>query len=132
VSHSRIITMKTVRGTMGCLPHPLAKANGWRVARAKAATGSMTFPCAILPLYCCVTGRGAAVGNAFVEAGIAVSGSGVPAEVESVGLLVEDGAVAESIGLLGGAGAVVGGVGWAVVWWLVDGALVVCPCWLHP
>jgi len=67
-----------------------------------------------------------------VEAGIAVSGSGVPAEVESVGLLVEDGAVAESIGLLGGAGAVVGGVGWAVVWWLVDGALVVCPCWLHP
>ena len=67
-----------------------------------------------------------------MDVGSEVTGSGVPADVESVGLLVEDGAVAESVGLLGVAGAVVVGVGWAVVWWLVDGALVVCPCWLHP
>jgi hypothetical protein len=65
-----------------------------------------------------------------VDVGSEVTGSGVPADVESVGLLVEDGAAAESVGLFGGAGAV--GGGWAVVWWLVDGALVVCPCWLHP
>jgi hypothetical protein len=64
-----------------------------------------------------------------VDVGSEVTGSGVPADVESGELLVEDGAVAESVGLLGGAGA---GVGWAVVWWLVDGVLVVCPCWLHP
>jgi hypothetical protein len=55
-----------------------------------------------------------------VDVGIVVTGSGDPAVVESGGLLVEAGAV------------VVGGVGWAVVWWLADGALVVCPCWLHP
>jgi hypothetical protein len=92
----------------------------------------MTLPCAILPRYYCVTGRGAVVGNAFVDVGIAVSGSGVPADVESGELLVEDGAVAESGGLFGGVGAVVAGVGWTVVSWFVNGALVVGPCWPHP
>jgi hypothetical protein len=67
-----------------------------------------------------------------VDVGSEVTGSGVPADVESVGLLVEDGAVAESGGLLVGVGAVVCGVGWAVVSWFVDGALVVSACWLHP
>lgn len=80
------------------------------------------------PVYCCVTGRGAAVGKAFVEVGIAVTGSGDAAVVESGRLLVGDGAVAESGGLLVGAGA----VGWVVVSWFVDGALVVSCCWLHP
>jgi len=46
--------------------------------------------------------RGTAVGNTFVEVGIAVSGSGDAAVVESGGLLV-------------GAGAIICGVGWAVV-----------------
>jgi hypothetical protein len=86
----------------------------------------------MLSPYCCVTGRGAAVGNAFVEVGIAVTGSGDAAVVESGGLLVEDGAVAESGGLLVGVGAVICGVGWAVISWFVDGTLVVSPCWLHP
>lgn len=73
----------------------------------------------ILPLYCCVTGRGAAVGNTFGEVGIEVSGSGGEAVVESVGLLV-------------GAGAIVGGVDWAAASWGDGVALVVSPCWLHP
>jgi hypothetical protein len=54
-----------------------------------------------------------------VEVGIVVSGSGVPAVVESGELLV-------------GAGAVIAGVGWTVVARFVDGALVVSPGWLHP
>jgi hypothetical protein len=54
------------------------------------------------PLYCCVLGRGAAVGNAFVEAGMVVTGSGDAVVVESGGLLV-------------GVGADVCGVDWAVV-----------------
>jgi hypothetical protein len=119
--HYRVFTPSGGQGT-----------NAWRVARAKAAPRSMTLPCAILPRYYCVTGRGAVVGNAFVDVGIAVSGSGVPADVESGELLVEDGAVAESGGLFGGVGAVVAGVGWTVVSWFVNGALVVGPCWPHP
>jgi hypothetical protein len=73
-----------------------------------------------------------AVGNAFVEVGIVVTGSGDAVVVESGGLLVGTGAVAESGRLLVGVGADICGVGWAVVSWFVDGALVVSPCWLHP
>jgi hypothetical protein len=72
-------------------------------------------PCATLRLYYGVLGRGAVDGNTFVEAGIAVTGSGDAFVVVSVGLLVEAGAVAESGGLLVGVGAVICGGGWAVV-----------------
>src|ERR1035437_5578717 len=47
----------------------------------------------ILPLYCCVSGKGGAVGNSFVEVGIVVSGSGDGAGVGAGGLLVGVGAV---------------------------------------
>jgi hypothetical protein len=104
----------------------------WRVARAKGGTQIDGRRRAMAPLYCCVTGRGAAVGKIFVEAGIAVTGSGDAAVTESGELLVGDGAVAESGVLLVGVGAAVCGVGWVVVSWFVDGALVVSVCWLHP
>jgi len=77
----------------------------------------------IMPLYCCVTGRGAAVGNSFVEVGIVTSGSGDEAGVEPGGLLVGVGAVI---------GGVICGIGWAVASRFVDGGLVVSPFWLHP
>jgi hypothetical protein len=86
----------------------------------------------ILAHYCCVLGRGAAVGNSLVDVGIVATGSGDAAVVESGELLVVDGAAAESGGLLVGAGTVTCGVDWAIVSWFVDGALVVSTCWLHP
>lgn len=67
-----------------------------------------------------------------MDVGIVATGNGVPADVESGGLLVEDGAAAEFGGLLVGVGAVIGGVDWVVVSWFVDGVLVVSACWLHP
>jgi hypothetical protein len=84
------------------------------------------------PVYCCVIGRGAAVGKTFVEVDIAVTGRGDAAVVESVRLLVVDGAVAEFGGLLVGGGTVTCGVGWVVISWFVDGAPVVSSCWLQP
>jgi len=69
--------------------------NAWLVGAARRRSDRW-LPCAMLSLYCCVTGRGAAVGNAFVEVGIVVSGSGDAAVVESGALLVGDGAVAGS------------------------------------
>lgn len=47
----------------------------------------------ILPLYCCVTGRGGAIGNSFVEVGIVVSGSGDEAGMGAGWFLVGVGAV---------------------------------------
>jgi hypothetical protein len=84
-----------------------------------ATTDSQAASPVILPLYCCVTGRGAAVGNSFVEVGIVTSGSGDEDGVEAGGLLV-------------GVGAVIGGVDWAVGSWVVGGGLVVSSFWLHP
>jgi hypothetical protein len=69
-----------------------------------------------------VTGKGGAVGRAFVEVGIdEVSGSGGGAVVAGgvVGLLVEVGATACDID-------------WVAASGVAGGAVVVSGCWLHP
>lgn len=73
----------------------------------------------ILPLYCCVLGTGVAVGNSFVDVGVADSGNGGGPGVGAGGLLV-------------GVGAVTWGVDWVAGSWVAAGALGVSPCWEHP
>ena len=112
----------------------------------------------ILPLYCCVSGKGGAVGNSFVEVGIVVSGSGDGAGGLSVGVGAvisgvsgKGGAVGNSFvevdivvsgsgdgtgvgagGLLVGVGAVICAVDGASGSRVAGGALGVSLCWLHP
>jgi hypothetical protein len=110
---------------MGCSPHPVAMTSTWPFARAAVASDEVTtadFQGAspvIIPLYCCVTGRGGAIGSSFVEVGIAVSGSGDEGDVEPGWLLV-------------GVGVAICGVDCAVTGWVAGGALGVSRCWLHP
>jgi hypothetical protein len=94
---------------------------------------------------------GAAVGSAFVEVCMAVSGSdagggaggavGLSGEVGGADCGSDDGVGVGAAGLLvrfGGVGllvevrAVIGGVDWAACAWESDGSPVVCGCWLHP
>ena len=85
---------------------------------------------------------GGAVGNAFVEVGMAVSGSDDGGGVGgAVGLLVgvdimvsgiDDGVGVEAGSWLVGVGSVTCGVDWAVGSGVAGGAPVVCGGWLHP
>ena len=98
-------------------------------------------PCAQVPPDYGETGIGVAVGNSFVEVGIADSGSGAEAVVGGDGLVVGVGVVDSGSGveavvgsgaLVMGVGAVVSGVAWATGSWVAAGALGVSACRLHP
>ena len=86
-------------------------------------------------LYCCVTGRGAAVGNSFVDAGKALSGNGAEANA-AVDVGADEGSVAGADTLLVGVGTVIDAVvcvdDWASALWVSGGRPVVCTCSLHP